>query len=117
MHRIAIPLTTLLVAFALSACSLMPKAPQPKTPTELLAYVDATITATADTTTEALEAGRIDAGTARQVLEELDRSSALADEARNLIEAGDTATAEGRLRLAESILLRIERRLAEENAE
>lgn len=119
MHKAMHLMWVTLLALALASCAVvdpMHGKASPDTPEETLAYVVATNTALANSTREALEAGRISPDTAADVLRELDSAAAYAEEAAALLDAGDVESAEGRLRLAEQILARLEARLAEQEA-
>ena len=109
-----------LLALALASCAVvdpMHGKASPDTPEETLAYLVATNTAIANSTREALEADRITPDTAADVLRDLDNAAAYAEEAAALLDAGDVESAEGRLQLAEQILVRLEARLAEQEAQ
>lgn len=112
LYNVKALLIAALFIAALSSCALVPDRPDANTPEERLGEVHAIIAATANTTTNALEAGRIGADTAEDILDKLETVRSVADSAASAIAAGGDG--DEQLRQAQSLLNQVEARLNEE---
>jgi hypothetical protein len=96
------------VAILIAGCQTFTP-PEPATPTEAVAIVYASITATARATTERLEAGAITVDQATDVQKILDQADAIADTAAAALAAGRADDAATYLDIATGILSQLER--------
>lgn len=110
--RASRPLAVVLVAFLLTACAQLGLAPATSFE-ERLAYAVSQNAAVRQTAANSLEAGDITLADAQSVLKITDEARALLDGARVAAGAGDISTAEGRLSLATTILVKLQAYLRE----
>lgn len=108
-------LWVVLLAFALSACSLAPERPEVDTPTERLGEAYVGIAAAYNTTAQVLERGDITVETAEDIQSTLEDAEATASTASSLISAGEDP--ERKLVALEGTLMAVQRRLEEQTNE
>lgn len=100
-------LPVLAVAALVVGCAALGIA-KPETFSERLAYAYATHTAIQNAAANSLNAGEITSRDGEQILKLADDSRQVLDAARAASQAGDVATAEGRLALATNILQQVQ---------
>lgn len=108
-------LWVVLLAFTLSACSLVPQRPDVDTPTERLGEAYVGIAAGYNTAAQALERGSITVETAEDIQSALEDAEATAETASNLISAGEDP--QQKLEALERTLMAVTRRLEEQTNE
>lgn len=86
--------------------------PKPETTTERLAYAHSTVNSVVAATTNALNANAIGVSDAEYVSKTAKETRMLLDAVELALSAGDIATAEGRLVLAQNVLSELQRYLA-----
>lgn len=91
----------------LTACATL-GLPAPQSLEERIAYANGNVTGLVNSTTNLLNAKRIKVEDAKYVSTVAKESAALLDAAEDAATAGDAVTAEGRLRLAQSVLTSLE---------
>lgn len=113
MNRLPLHVAVYVLCWLIAGCVSLGLA-QPRDMTDRIAYANGKITGLANSTRTALAAGRIGSDDARYVSNVAKESAAFVDAAEVAVTAGDTATAEGRLQLATTILTSLEAYLAKE---